>query len=130
MRDRFMAKKRSKKKCPSNLPVAPGQPGRPLAVVDEKVVEDMAAEDFTIDEIAATTNVHRDTIYARFSDTVKKGRLRGNASIKHQLFLKGVVDRDTGTLVWLSKNRCGYREKPPEEATMIQFNVYVNEVPK
>ena len=127
-----MAKKRSKTKSPSKLPVAVNKGGRPLAVVDESVVEDMAAWDYTIEEIAATTGVHRDTIFSRFSDAVKKGRLRGSGSIKHALFLKGIVEKDTGTLIWLSKNRCGYREpqKLPEEATLIQFNVYVNEVPK
>jgi hypothetical protein len=127
-----MAKKLSKTKSLSKAVVPVNKGGRPLAIVNEAVVEDMAAEDYTIEEIAATARVHPDTIYSRFSETVKKGRLRGSGSIKHQLFLKGVVDKDTGTLIWLSKNRCGYREpqKLPEEATLIQFNVYVNEVPK
>jgi len=124
-----MAKKRSKKKCPSNLPVEVNKGGRPLAVIDEVKLEEMASKDFTIEEIAATLGVNPDTIYSRFSETVKKGRLQGNGSIKHQLFVKA-MNGDTGSLVWLSKQRCGYRDKPPEEATMIQFNVYVNEVPK
>jgi hypothetical protein len=124
-----MAKKRSKTKSPSKAPVPVNKGGRPLAVVDEKKLVDMAAEDYTVEEMAATLDVCPDTLYRRFSEPIKKGRLRGNGSIKHELFLKGVVGKDTGTLIWLSKNRCGYRDKPMEEATLIQFNVYVNEVP-
>lgn len=124
-----MAKKRSKTKCPSNEQVVHGKSGRPLAVIDEVKLEEMASRDYTIEEIAATVGVNPDTIYSRFSETVKKGRLQGNGSIKHQLFVKA-MNGDTGCLVWLSKQRCGYRDKPAEEATLIQFNVYVNEVPK
>ena|ERR1700678_1166582 len=124
-----MAKKRSKKNSPSNLPVAPGRPGRPLAVVDEKRLEDLAAINCTVEEICAVENVHIDTIYARYSEVLKRGRAKGCRSLKSKLFEKA-MGGDTSALIWLSKNQCGYRDKPPEEATMIQFNVYVNEVPK
>lgn len=124
-----MAKKRSKTKSPSNLPVAPNKVGRPPVVLDEQKLEEMASQDFTIEEIAATVGVNPDTIYSKYSERVKKGRLQGNGSLKHRMFLKA-MNGDTGMMIWLSKQRFGYRDKPPEEATLIQFNVYVNEVPK
>lgn len=124
-----MAKKRSKTISPSKLPVAPGKPGRPPAVVDENALQDLAAVNCTVGEIASSLNVHPDTIYARYSDILRKGRDRGCQSIKSKLFEKA-MGGDTTALIWLSKNQCGYRDKQPEEATLLQFNVYVNEVPK
>jgi hypothetical protein len=124
-----MAKKRSKTKSPSNLPVVPGKPGRPLAVIDEKRVEDLAAINCSVEEISSVLSVNPDTIYTRFPEILKKGRNKGCQSIKSKLFEKAMAG-DMSALIWISKNQCGYRDKPAEEATMIQFNVYVNEVPK
>jgi hypothetical protein len=126
-----MAKKRSKTKSPSNLPVAVNKGGRPKAVVDEQRLEDLAAINCTVQEIADVERVHVDTIYARYSDILRRGRSRGSRSLKSKLFEKAMAG-DMSALVWLSKQQCGYREpqKLPEEATLIQYNVYVNEVPK
>ncbi len=124
-----MAKKRSKTKSPSNLPVVVNKGGRPLAVVDEEKLIELASVNSTLQEICSELNVSQDTIYTRFPEVLKKGRDKGNISIKRKLFEKA-MGGDTSALIWISKNQCGYRDKPPEEATMIQFNVYVNEVPK
>jgi hypothetical protein len=107
----------------------PKNKGRPLAVVSEKTVEDMASWDFTVEEIAAQTGVCEDTIRARFSAALKRGRDHGKGSLKHRLFMKA-MDGDISALIWLSKNRLGYRDKQPDEATQVHFNVMVNEVPK
>lgn len=128
--DRFMAKDRNKTKSRSNA-LVPGKRGRPLAVIDEKRLEDLAAINCTVQEMADVERVHIDTIYARYSEVLRRGRSRGSQSIKSKLFEKA-MSGDMSALIWLSKQQCGYREpqKLPEEATMIQFNVYVNEVPK
>lgn len=103
--------------------------GRPKAVIDEKKLEELASMDYTMDELAAEFDVHFDTIYARFSEPLKKGRLKGNGSLKRRLFQKA-MDGDMTALIWLSKNRLGYKDRQPEEATHVSFNVHVNEVPK
>lgn len=108
---------------------APKKNGRPLAIIDEAKLVEMAAEDCTVNEIAAYFDVNPDTIYSRFSELLKKGRDKGNASIKRKLFEKAMIG-DMSALIWLSKNRLGYKDKQPEEATQVHFNVYVNEVPK
>ena len=114
----------------AKLPVAkiPGKAGRPEAVIDEEKLEELASMDYTMEELAAEFNVHLDTIYARFSESLKKGRLKGNGSLKRRLFQKA-QDGDMSALIWLSKNRFGYRDKQPDEATQVHFNVYVNEEP-
>jgi hypothetical protein len=124
-----MRKKKGKTKSPSNALVPVNKGGRPLAVVDEEKLIELASVNATIQEVCSELNVSHDTLYTRFSEPLKKGRDKGNISIKRKLFEKA-MGGDTSALIWISKNQCGYRDKPPEEATMIQFNVYVNEVPK
>ena len=124
-----MAKKRSKTKCPSNLPVPVNKGGRPLAVIDEGKLIELAAANCTIQEICSELDIGHDTLYSRFSELLKRGRDKGNVSLKRKLFEKA-IGGDMSALIWLSKNQCGYKDRQPEEATLIQFNVYVNEVPK
>lgn len=109
--------------------LVPKKHGRPLAVIDEAKLEELAALDYSAEELAAELDVHLDTIYARFSETLKKGRMKGNGSLKRRIFQKA-MDGDIGALIWLSKNRFGYRDKQPDEAVQIHFNVFTTEVPK
>lgn len=102
--------------------------GRPPSVIDEKKLEQMAADDYTVEEMAAELDVSHETIYARFSDKLKKGRLKGNGSLKRRLREKAMAG-DTSLLIWLSKVRLGYRE-PKDETTYNTYNVTVNEVPE
>ena len=51
----------------------------------------------------------------------------------HQVALEGHKgEGDTSMLIWLSKQRCGYKDPPraPEEASNTVINVHVKEVPK
>lgn len=124
-----------KAKKPSDIEPAPAtvvitsRGGRPKIVVDESVIEEMAMLDYTIEEIAAEVGCHRDTINARFSAPVKRGREKGNGSLKRRMW-KLAMSGNLGMLVWLSKQRLGYRDRQPEEAAQIHFHVMVNEVPK
>ncbi len=109
--------------------IAPRPKGQPKKILDEAILLKMAAEDCTVSEIASELDCHRDTIYANYSDILKKGREQGNCSLKRKLFelaMTGCVP----LLIWLSKQRLGYRDKQPDEATQVNFNVYTNEVPK
>lgn len=101
------------------------KPGAPKAVIDEAKLIELASHDYTMDEIAAELDVHLDTIYARFSETLKKGRLKGNGSLKRRIFQKA-MSGDMSALIWLTKNRCGYKDKQPEEATQITFNINID----
>lgn len=103
--------------------------GAPKSVIDEKKFEEMAANDFTMEECAAEMGVCVDTLYARFSEPLKKGRLRGNGSIKRQLFKKA-MNGDTAMLIWLGKVRLKYKEPEKEEQSEKHIHVTVNELPK
>ena len=103
--------------------------GQPKKMLDEARLIEMASHDATVEEIGAELGCHRDTIYSRYSDTLKKGRLQGNISLKQRMF-QLAMEGNVGLLVWLSKNRFGYRDKPEDEATNVTFNVLINEVPR
>lgn len=103
--------------------------GQPKKTLDEERLIEMASHDATVEEIGAELGCHKDTIYARYSDVLKKGRLQGNMSLKQKMF-QLAMEGNVGLLVWLSKNRFGYRDKPEDEATHVTFNVLINEVPK
>lgn len=103
--------------------------GQPKKMLDEALLKKMAAEDCTVAEIAATLGCHRDTIYARYSDVLREGREEGNSSLKRKMF-ELAMSGNVQMLIWLSKQRLGYKDKQPEEATQVHFNVYMNEIPK
>lgn len=103
--------------------------GRPKSNIDPDQVLKLAQIHCTATEIASVLGCHRDTIYARFSDVLRKGHEEGQMSLKRKMHEKA-MSGDTSMLIWLSKQRLGYKDKQPEEATQIHFNVHVNEVPK
>jgi hypothetical protein len=103
--------------------------GRPKVVIDEAILLQMAAEDCTVREIASKLGCCVDTIYARFSEVLQAGRDQGNCSIKRKMF-EIAMSGNTHMLIFLSKQRLGYREQPTVEAQQMNFNVYVNEIPK
>jgi hypothetical protein len=103
--------------------------GRPVIPINEPLLEELAAMDLSTTEIEAELGIDFDTVYTRYPHVLKRGRARGNASLKRMMFQKA-MQGDIGMLVWLSKNRFGYRDKPIEDAQQVNFNVFINEIPK
>lgn len=102
--------------------------GRPLAVIDPQLVYDLAKIHCTKHEIAVIVGCHVDTLYARFSEQLHQGDEEGKKSLKrkmHEIAMNGNVSM----LIWISKQRLGYRDKQPDEAPNTVINVVVNEVP-
>ena len=105
------------------------KPGPKLLQIDETLVYELAKIHCTMGEIAAVVGCSVDTLERRYAETIKKGDEEGKMSLKrkmHQMALNG----NTVMLVWLSKQRLGYRDKQPDEATSVQFNIVTKEVPK
>lgn len=105
--------------------------GRPLKDVSAESVYKLALIHCTIPEIAATLGCAESTIKDRFSADLHRGHQEGQKSLKrkmHEVALE--AQGDTKMLIWLSKQRCGYKDVQPEEATQVHFNVYTNEVPR
>lgn len=132
-------KNRNKRAPRSNLPagvydarkeIVPAV-GRPKVVVSYEAVYDLALIHCTADEIAATLRCDRAVIYEKFVDALRRGHEEGQKSLKRKMHEKAFAGNgDTTMLIWLSKQRLGYKDKQPEEAMQINFNVFVNEIPK
>jgi hypothetical protein len=91
-------------------------------------IYDMAAEDCTQEEIAWAMGCSVNTLETHCHELVKKGEFAGKASIRskmHEMAMKGNVPM----LIWLSKQRLQYRDKPADEVTSTHFNVFINELP-
>jgi len=105
--------------------------GRPKVIVSYEAVFDLALIHCTADEIAATLKCDRSVIYEKFADALRKGHEAGQQSLKRKMHEKAFAGNgDTVMLIWLSKQRLGYRERHPDEQPQMNFNVYINEVPK
>ncbi len=108
-----------------------GFTGRPKVQITAQQVYDLAKIHCTADEISACLNCHTSVIYDSFSESLRKGHQDGQQSLKRKMHEKAFAGNgDTTMLIWLSKQRLGYKERQPEEATQINFNVFINEVPK
>lgn len=109
----------------------PEKNGRHKLDIDGRSVYELGKIHCTIPEVAAVLGCAPSVIKDRFSADLHRGHEDGQMSLKrkmHQKALDGVGD--TQMLIWLSKQRLGYKDKQPEEATQVNFNVFVNEVPK
>jgi hypothetical protein len=70
----------------------------------EDVVEGMALIGSTNEEIGAILGLDPETVAQRFSDRIKKGKMTGFQSLRRTMFEKAINERDTTSLIWLSKN--------------------------
>lgn len=109
----------------------PKENGRHKLAVDGDSVYRLGLIHCTIPEIAAVLNCSEATIKGRFLADLHRGHEEGQMSIKRKMHEKAFAGAgDTSMLIWLSKQRLGYKDRQPEEATQVNFNVYINEEPK
>ena len=109
--------------------VAEGKPGQPPLAIDPQQVFRLAQTMCTAETIAAVLDCHVDTLYARFSDVMLRGREERKTKLAETMWSKAIDGKDTSMMIWLSKQHLGYRDKQPDEAVHISFNVYTNEIP-
>ncbi len=108
-----------------------GKLGRPKVQITAQQVYDLAKIHCTANEISASLNCATSVIYDHFSESLRRGHEDGQMSLKRKMHEKAFAGNgDTTMLIWLSKQRLGYKDKQPEEQTQINFNVFINEVPK
>lgn len=105
------------------------KPGPKPLEIDETLVYELAKIHCTMGEIAAVVGCSVDTLERRFAEIIKKGDEEGKMSLKrkmHQMALGG----NAVMLLWLSKQRLGYRDRQPDEPASVQFNIISKEIPK
>lgn len=102
MREPWLANEAADEVPTLSEPEAPGKMGRPQKAINAEQVEKLAAMFCTVDEIAGFFECSRDTIHARFSDALQKGRDVGKVSIRRMQFRS--AQRGNATMqIWLGK---------------------------
>lgn len=84
--------------------------GRPLKEIDHKMIDKLASIGCTGDEIAAVLGCCRDTLYARFSDSLKKGQNKAKATLRRMQW-QSAVSGNVTMQIWLGKNMLGQSSK-------------------
>lgn len=88
--------------------------GRPKAKVDTAQVEQLAAINCSVDEIAAVVGVHTRTVQRNYATSIQKGRERGKSSLKRKMW-EVAMGGNVTMLIWLSKQMLGYTDKIEEK---------------
>lgn len=98
-------------------------PGQPKAILDEAEIERMASEDATAEEIASFFGVSKDMLYhhRNYFDAMKRGRDKGNTSLKKLGFEIATQDRNVNMAIFLLKTRCGYNDGGNQVAEQKPF---------
>lgn len=84
--------------------------GRPQAVVDPKLVENLASIGCTLSEVAAACNCSKDTIERRFATEMAKGRENGKTRLRKKQ-LEVALAGNVVMLIWLGKQMLGQSEQ-------------------
>lgn len=105
--------------------------GRPACEIDEVEVFEMACYDCTAEEIAAHFKCSISTLYERFSETLRLGRLAGKKRLRETMERKSREGGpgDTTLLVWLSKQRLGYKDNHDDNRGDVTINIQVVDTP-
>lgn len=104
--------------------------GNPKLILDADKIELMAASFLPVESIAKIIGCNPDTLYVNYSENLQRGRENRKYGLACAMWHKALEEKDTKMMIWLSKQHLGYRDQLPEEAQKMNFNVYVNEVPR
>ena len=107
-----------------------GKRGRPPKQIDVELVRKLSAIHCTVEEIASVVGCCRDTLSVRpdLKAAIDAGNDFGKMSMKrkmHEVAMTGNVQM----LIWLSKQRLGYKDRQPEEVPNTIIHVSCNELP-
>ena len=91
-------------------PEGKAKTGRPQAVVDAKLVENLASIGCTPAEIAAACNCSRDTLDRRFAEVMAKGRENGKTRLRKKQ-LEIALAGNVVMLIWLGKQILGQSDQ-------------------
>ena len=100
--------------------------GRPKKDITDDQVYKLGLIHCTVEEAAAVLDCSRDTIYARFSDALRRGHQDGQKSLKRKMH-EIAMDGNVSMLIWISKQRLGYKDAQPEDQPSTTINVTISQ---
>lgn len=93
--------------------------GRPLKDIQPEMVEKLASIGCTGDEIATVLECCRDTLYARFSDSFKKGQNQAKVALRRMQW-QAATSGNVTMQIWLGKNMLGQSNTQDSEMGVTQ----------
>jgi hypothetical protein len=90
--------------------------GRPKLAIDESLVFELAKIHCTVEEIATICKCTRETLYARFSDIIKKGKAEGKSSLR-RLQWESAQKGSAAMQIWLGKQLLKQRDVQAMQVT-------------
>ncbi len=102
--------------------------GRPLKPVNEETIIACSKILCTMEEISTICGLSIDTLENKFSGIIKKARDGGRESLRRMQY-KAAMEGNVTMLIWLGKQWLGQRERQPDEAQQVIYNVKIVETP-
>lgn len=103
--------------------------GKPRKDIDLDLLFKLSKTILPVGTIANILGCSQDAIEDNYREILDRGRNERRHTLVQAMWYKGLYERDTKMLIWLSKQHLGYRDNQPETSPQVNYNVYVNEVP-
>lgn len=107
---------------------------RPKIELDISRIEELAAQGLTQEEIALCLGISDRTlrnhkqIDSVLSDAIKRGKAKAASEVANVLYLKAVVDKDLGAIIWYEKTRRGLSDRVQQQITIDVRNLSDDEL--
>jgi len=86
--------------------------GRPRKILDENKIAELIGKAFTVEFVANFMGVHVDTLYANYSDALRKGKCFRNGCLQAKQYKAAMTGAgNTTLLIWLGKQWLGQKDK-------------------
>ncbi len=85
--------------------------GRPRKILDEKKIAELIGKAFTVEFVANFMGVHADTLYANYSDALRKGKCFRNGCLQAKQYKEAMSKGNITMLIWLGKQWLGQKDK-------------------
>lgn len=99
---------------------------RPLKVIDENVVFELASIFCTNEQIATIVGCSADTIERRFAGIVEKGREVAKSNLRRKQY-EVAMSGNVGMLIWLGKQYLGQSDKQELAASVQAIKINKDE---
>lgn len=91
--------------------------GRPRKILDEQKISQFIGKGFTVEWVADFMGVHVDTLYANYSDALRKGRVFREGCLQAKQY-KSAMTGNVTLQIWLGKQWLGQADKTEVKATI------------
>jgi hypothetical protein len=101
--------------------------GRPRIILDQERIAELVGKGYTVEWVADYFNVHVDTLYVNYSDSLRKGYAFRNGCLQAKQFENAITGNAT-LQIWLGKQWLKQRDvEQKQERTDIKVSIQLNE---